>query len=93
MIIDHEHVDYHHLQLLQGTPSSSGEKRRKEDVGDSHEAVSHSHSPFSSHPQAGSHRGARTDSDLESPDAGDTTWLDNKLALLIDGKKTSIWSW
>ena len=50
------------IQLLQGTPSErAGGQRRglgNEDlIGGSHEY--------------GSHRGARTDSDLESPDAGD----------------------
>ena len=56
------------LFLLQGTPSerdSEGQRRglRNEDFC-SHEYGSHPH-------HAGSHRGARTDSDLESPDAGD----------------------
>ena len=55
------------IELLQGTPSARDGQRRglgNEDLIGSHE--------YGSHPQTASHhRGARTDSDLESPDAGD----------------------
>ena len=66
------------VHLLQGTPSDGFGKRREERlgmnedfVGSSHEYGSSRGSHYGSHPQGGSHRGARTDSDLESPDAGD----------------------
>ena len=62
------------IQLLQGTPSDRGVGQRQgdEDVLSSHEYGIGSRGSYDpKHPQASSHRGARTDSDLESPDAGD----------------------
>ena len=68
------------IHLVQGTPSDGCGTRRglgNEDfVGSSHEYGSSRGSHHGSHPQGGSHRGARTDSDLESPDAGDLIQLD-----------------
>ena len=69
------------IELLQGTPSARDGQRRglgNEDLIGSHEYGSHQ---YGSHPQAASHRGARTDSDLESPDAGDDATFTSILIL------------
>ena len=67
------------IEFLQGTPSERGvgQRRGEDDVIGSHEFGIGSRGSHDSHPQASSHhRGARTDSDLESPDAGEKIQLD-----------------